>query len=706
MYNVIIKNCNNIADGHISIIPNKLNVKYGINGTGKSTVAKAIMSSGKSELQTLKSYFAEEDASVSVQPSCSRILVFNEEFVNQVVFNDNEVIKNSFEVFLKTPNYDEKKAKVDSLLAKLHGTVIGSDKIAKFQHTIDELNEKFKRSQSGELAKTGVYKSLLSKQNIYNVPEELKSFKPFFDNSDINIPWIDWKNKGDDYDIGDRCPYCSEPIDRPSQDRRKSVFKKTYKKTDSQNLKDVLFALKELQDYFAPEKYESLISYIKQDTSSDIIAAIFKKLTVEFEVVQMRFRAISSFGNSGIVETDIGKIEQHIDNMKFPVPFFEYLCSDQAKEIYEQINNQVQILKNEVAQIKREMGALKGILLATIQDSQQDINEFLRTAGIHYEILLDAEDESHSKAVLRQCFSKEKTEVQQIREHLSWGEKNAFALVLFMYYAVKQNPEIIILDDPISSFDSNKKYAIMHRMFKDVGKKDVSFVDRTVLLLTHDFEPVIDFLLVGRIDAKRVTSTFIWNEKRVLREVNIDPNTDVKLLYDECAESAKCSTLNIISRIAFLRKLCELNGCRNEWGYAYEILSSLIHGKEVRRKVANDTFVPMPKTERDAGLALIIVYIPDFCFDSLLKNTYTVAAVKKLYLSESNSYLKIQLFREVTELASAQDIRLKPMDEAWFKYIDETYHIENDYIHYLDVSKFNVVPDYIIEIVDAMMGQL
>ncbi len=37
-----IQNCNNIANGSIGISENKLNIKYAINGSGKSTVALAI----------------------------------------------------------------------------------------------------------------------------------------------------------------------------------------------------------------------------------------------------------------------------------------------------------------------------------------------------------------------------------------------------------------------------------------------------------------------------------------------------------------------------------------------------------------------------------------------------------------------------------------------------------------------------------------
>jgi hypothetical protein len=34
-----------------------------------------------------------------------------------------------------------------------------------------------------------------------------------------------------------------------------------------------------------------------------------------------------------------------------------------------------------------------------------------------------------------------------------------------MYEVISKNPDLVVLDDPISSFDDNKKYAIMHTLF-------------------------------------------------------------------------------------------------------------------------------------------------------------------------------------------------------------------------------------------------
>ncbi|UXZ23047.1 hypothetical protein KZH41_02110 [Pseudomonas sp. YeP6b] len=67
---VVIQNCNNIELGEIEIKENSLNIKHAINGTGKSTIAKAIVaavndSKNKTkELVQLRPYKLKEDKKV------------------------------------------------------------------------------------------------------------------------------------------------------------------------------------------------------------------------------------------------------------------------------------------------------------------------------------------------------------------------------------------------------------------------------------------------------------------------------------------------------------------------------------------------------------------------------------------------------------------------------------------------------------------
>ncbi len=75
MYHVEVKNCNSILTGNIKVEEGKLNIKYGINGTGKTTIAKAIeVANNPEKLQELKSYFAEDPAGVTMNPHLKRFL--------------------------------------------------------------------------------------------------------------------------------------------------------------------------------------------------------------------------------------------------------------------------------------------------------------------------------------------------------------------------------------------------------------------------------------------------------------------------------------------------------------------------------------------------------------------------------------------------------------------------------------------------------
>lgn len=331
--------------------------------TGKTTLAKAIKFSNNSEeLEKLQSYFSEELPKININPSFSKILVFNEDFVNQIVFVEDEVIENSFEVFLKTPDYDAKKLQLDLHLQKLRDILDNDTEIIKLKEDLDKINSKFKRTSSGKLSNTGTMKSLLSKQNLYNIPLELDAYRPFFNNKDVNISWIDWKNKGEVFDIENNCPYCSEQFDMPKHIQQKEIFKKTYKKADAQNLKEVLELLQELEPYLYHDKYVDLMKYVKTDTAEDIIKAIIGKLTTEFELLLTRFEAINEFGKKRIAMADISNLEEQIIAMEFPQSLFEMFGGTKLDEIFDRINDKVRELKAEALSLKKEMGELKGLV--------------------------------------------------------------------------------------------------------------------------------------------------------------------------------------------------------------------------------------------------------------------------------------------------------------------------------------------------------
>ena len=56
-----IRNCNNISSGKVSWEKGKLNIKYGLNGTGKTTIGKAVIASSKDDESKKPSVILSED---------------------------------------------------------------------------------------------------------------------------------------------------------------------------------------------------------------------------------------------------------------------------------------------------------------------------------------------------------------------------------------------------------------------------------------------------------------------------------------------------------------------------------------------------------------------------------------------------------------------------------------------------------------------
>jgi hypothetical protein len=105
-----ITNCNNIDSGKIEITNNKLNIKFGINGTGKSTITRAIKYSIDSpeqlkELIPFKHRQTETEVipEINISEEIKSVLIFNEDYLNQFLFKEDELISNimNIENFIK-----------------------------------------------------------------------------------------------------------------------------------------------------------------------------------------------------------------------------------------------------------------------------------------------------------------------------------------------------------------------------------------------------------------------------------------------------------------------------------------------------------------------------------------------------------------------------------------------------------------------------
>ena len=149
-----------------------------------------------------------------------------------------------------------------------------------------------------------------------------------------------------------------------------------------------------------------------------------------------------------------------------------------------------------------------------------DINEFLSFAGYPYSVEITGDGE---QAQLKLRHDDHEEHISGGNQHLSFRERNAFAIVLLMYECLTKKPDLIVLDDPISSFDKNKKYAILEMLFR--RETDSCLKNKTVLMLTHDVEPIIDTIKsLSHKFNQQISASFLKLSGGQITEVPIGKN--------------------------------------------------------------------------------------------------------------------------------------------------------------------------------------
>lgn len=690
MINIQLQNCNNINSANINIEENFLNICFAVNGTGKSTIAKAVeLKSNNENLSLLQPFDPSLIPSSVISNDIKNVFVFNEDFVNNIVFTESEVIENAFDVFIRTPEYDERQRIINQRLKDIHIDLGTDNDLNTFISMGDNILRKFTFLDKKRLKKIGLLKSLTDTGSIFELPQEIQNFQPLMD-KDYTIDWIGWKNDGSKYDDNNICPFCTNPLS-DVYENEKQIFSSSYQKSNVKNIKEMITYLNVLNDYIDEEEKEKLFNCIKKTNDDDTIIFNITKFIIELDYLIKKIKKVIEFNSFDVKREDISRLDVQLNDLIIDTTILQIFISNKTINILNSINSKIRHILVETNELKQDIGILKGLINDKSKYAVNDINQFLKLSGINYEFEIsnDIENENDTHARLKYSVNEnDSVIVNNIKDHLSWGERNAFALILFMHYSLSQNPDLIILDDPISSFDENKKYAIINRLFLN-GQNQKSFYNKTVLMLTHDIQPIIDFIKNNKPTGSYVKSFFMKNLDGNIFTQDITKD-DIKSLPVIFAKNAKNEELNPVHRIICLRKLFEHSVENESLNLGYNLLSCLIHGKN------NPTFVDGTEiTGQDMilGEAEIKKYIPNFSYEIYSNNIFSINNLIALFHTETNSYFKIQVFRIIIAI---KDLRSSFQNNTFLKYIDEQFHIENDYIFCLDYCKFDLVPDYIL----------
>jgi energy-coupling factor transporter ATP-binding protein EcfA2 len=689
MLKINLKNCNNIAECDIEIKKDTLNIFYAMNGTGKSTIGTALELLAKGEsLDSLKPFKGDLTPDGSVNDTLENVLLFNEEFVKTIVFNKSEVIDNAFEVFIKTPKYDELQKAINDKLSRIHFDPVTFENLGALYQVGEAVLKKFSLTKTGDLKKVGLMKNLTSSKSIFTLPDKIKKFQPLM-SKEYNIDWVGWKNDGGKFDDNKICPFCANDLETDYQAEKK-VFTSSYSKSGVKSIIEMIGYFDSVKDYMNSEKVEILRNCIKELHDESTTTLWINKFYHELAFLMDKVKNVIEFNSFVAQKADISKLEEQLTKLKIDDSALEIFNSEKVKALVKSINSEVVNLLKETDILKKNIGELTGYIGSVTNKTVRDINRFLYMSGIDYELDIKHHDENQTQTILKYRADKndEGIPVSDINKHLSWGERNAFALVLFMHYALSHSPKLIILDDPISSFDTNKKYAIINRLFANVKDKN-SFFRKTVVMLTHDFQPVIDFISVGKPNEQDVLANYMRNKSGKI-EINKITDDDIISLPIMLSENAKNKSLNIIHRITCIRKLLEHTNAKRDNDSSYNIISSLLHG---RKEPAYLDGKKIETGEINKGETYIKEFITDFSYTKYYDEYFQKDKLISQFESEDSNYFKLQIFRVILGVLV---LRTKLDNASLVKYIDEQFHVENDSIYYLNLTKYDLVPDFVI----------
>ena len=282
-----IKNCNCVLDATIKIVENSLNIKYGPNGTGKSTISEAIFAHTSDKLDrlaSLKPYGSDADCQPTVNnPYFQTVRVFDENYVNSYLFQGNEFFNDSFQVFLRSQECDALVVQIEALLAELKDLIIDVADIQNLRAFLPKYAEAVKASDGTISRRGGVADFVNGNGGGFDRYSELDSYKPFYNRDFTTVSkWAKWRNDGIKQMHGDSCPFCANEL--PSIiSQQNSTISKVFKNSALAVANAVLDYLQQAveQGYVIANEVDVLKSYIGDSTKADELYAELQNLAKE-----------------------------------------------------------------------------------------------------------------------------------------------------------------------------------------------------------------------------------------------------------------------------------------------------------------------------------------------------------------------------------------------------------------------------------------
>lgn len=672
----------------IELLPSRLNLLYGRNGSGKSTIAKCIKRLGKED--DGYGYSAETDQTLS-EDTLRKVYVFDEDFVSDNLRIEDEEGLNSIVMIGEQVGLDEKlkdllkqqtvlKSRQDQISKELDLYSDKNNPNSPLWHKNEiikklradggwsDIDKKIRGNQIktavtdeifNELLKLNVTVSLEDLQKEFDkrnktllqfqrfgskletIPfnvlfqniEILKSLlekhirEPYLSDSDKKIIELVQSEYGSylehvhpvfDKDVVEVCPLCLRPM--TSNDKQKLFAKiegffnkesEAYKTEINQIIEKLrLWKTLEISSIVQEIVGSEIMGQLRQQEEK--LEQLLALLLSAYEKKRSNIYGTSSFSRWRDLESEqsiyasliekanesIKKYNSEVEhikklrktlillnkqiNAKKLKSDFEHYCKKNEKE--QKCRESVGVIIKQIETLRRDISSIED-QMKQVNIALDFINEALSYIFFHKKrMVLESSD---GKYVLKSNGRDVKP------KDVSTGERNAIALCYFFAKIFENHQKnnrytdenLVVLDDPVTSFDKDNKVGIMSFLRWQVDALYHGNDKTKILIMSHDLSSVFQFQKVYNDIAKDKYRVCELIDKRLEdREIFKNKRNEYKKIMDEVFEMANSSHGDILSIGNKMRRMEEAYSsfiCNKKF-------ETLLHDDEFLKKVPDN----------------------------------------------------------------------------------------------------------------------
>lgn len=726
-FEISFSNCRNISStgsNPITIRKNRLNILYGKNGVGKTTFCRVLNYLANQTTDTLEKiksfeYLDTSDPDLAPNASCASriksIRIFNDEWIDSHCFEKSNLHENAYELYVRDSSIRALEKQRARLLARVRSVMHGPE-VEYLNDCLSSISKgvgKTKQSDGTFVATSPAVKAFAHGVPTEVVPKELSGITRGM-TAKQKAEWLSWHTNAPDYLPPDKCPYCGtkdakrlDACHAYDQTRNSSELKKWA------NLASTFEQLKDLLSRSDRAAFNRVLSSKTSPKTLDIEA--LQSLAKDAETMAGALRDITDALDDEScfdVPNLISRLRPDISTIT-ACKFFKRTSHGKETEVgaaIRHLSSAVYCLINAQTVLDSTSKSLRNKIAANVSGHESEINRFLAQSGYSYTVKIEVNHQTADARILLQPNSAHNA-VDEPGSALSYGERNALALILFMFEVLHEKPALIVLDDPISSFDYDKRYGILFALFSHTDSVfNCNLSNKTVLVLTHDFLVVSDLINIPGKGMSRALGQFITIDAGgVLHATQM--NKDALIPYTQLLKNAirNAKTRPEIFSLVYIRQLCELlrpdaRELRTKEGWTFRLLSEIIHGRSEQDILEKHNW----KSKSQRGVSACENYVRsltgrkfDFWSAVTRYSNYTIDLVN-LYESERLSSLDKLL---IVRLLIEREPSLAQDAEIMKRFADESCHIGGSYLFQLDGERYDQVPYYVTLWCDEIVGR-